>query len=154
MGKRSDNDFVSKALSEGLSKIIEEHPKFRHHQQYIFEHISAKKRDELINKLVEHCGEKKLSQQNSINYVQKGLVTAVVNGDLFDERAKHVILKDGLKEANEAKFDFESHKKDYNFFKRRRESKKIEEMKSNAKNENYIDRAIQAFGDLYSLMKS
>ncbi|MDP7521185.1 MAG: hypothetical protein QF567_03040 [Candidatus Pacearchaeota archaeon] len=140
-GKRkkgvNESDIINSAIQEGISEIIEHHPKFKENQEYIARHIDNKRLNKKVGEIYKNIekNQEQLSHEERITYLYKELTNYVASGSAFDDLGKEVILKKGLEEKAKSGF--------FRGFGARRE----------LKGEKYLDNVVESFQDLYALFK-
>jgi len=127
------NNIINSAIEEGISAIMEHHPRFKENQEYILRHIDRKKLSKRVGEIYEKMG---APNEEKLKYLYEEITNYVASGGAFDEAGKEVILKSGLEEKARSGF-FKG------FFARRKLA-----------GEKYLDNIVTSFQDLYSLLKS
>ncbi|MEK6897923.1 MAG: hypothetical protein AABX28_01035 [Nanoarchaeota archaeon] len=138
--KINPDNIINSAIQEGISAIVEHHPRFAEFQSYIAKHIDRKKLRGKINEIYEGIESEDLSDEQKARCVHKEIADYIATGAAFDETGQKVILRKGLEEKAKKEGIL-------NFFSRRRARQGLE-------GEKYLDNTLGAFQDLYDLFKS
>jgi len=139
----SSKRLIDGAIEEGMDAILKHHPKFRGAVEYIEKHIDKKRLAHGISEIQRYIAEKgeNWNEEQRAEFMYKNLANYVASGGAFDDSAKEVILKGSLEEkANETKPGW--------FGLRKRQ------LQREVEGEKCLDKVTDAFGDVYSLMKS
>ncbi len=138
------NEIINSAISEGIGEIMENHPQFKQHQEYILRHLDYNKLNEKIEDVYEHIEKKgkRWPDEKKAEYLHKEISDYVATGAVFDEAGKEIILKGSLEEKAKSGslFDILS--------LRRRKAR------NNLEGEKYLNDTLRAFQDLYTLFKT
>ncbi|MFH1503143.1 MAG: hypothetical protein ABIE36_00605 [Candidatus Diapherotrites archaeon] len=133
--KRQETNQLNGAVQSGIETIIENHPRFANFQEFLVKHIDQRKIQEKYFELYEEALKKGLDKEKGEDYIYNGITNYVASGDVIDEKGKEIILKNSLEEKSK------------NIFQRIFQRRKIN-------GEKYLDNAMEAFHDLYTLFKS
>lgn len=133
-------DVLNNAINEGLQMLLKMHPRLKGQESYLMQHFDQRKIQESVLRANEairkqEINGKELSDERKKELVYGSIINDVSSGRLFDDSGKEVILRKGLEERVGQGF-------------RRKDAREI------SRGENYLDKALVAFRDIYAMMKT
>lgn len=90
------NKMVSEAVGKGFSLIMQDNPILP--VDYLQRHVDQDKLNGVISTTYDGLRRQRLRPEEATRRFQYAIANAVVKGEVFDDRAKTVILREGLKE--------------------------------------------------------
>ena len=137
--KRGGIDLVSlvnSAVQEGVGAISETHPRFS--PEFLAKYLDPKKLNQYAHKVSKKAGEYQEQGRDPREVVEKAyktLAAKVASGKFFNEKGKEIVLRESWQKRSRKWFGGGT-------------AKEVLE------GENYLDKAMTSFKDLYNLMKS
>ncbi len=130
------DDIIDNAMREGLQKFLKRNPRAGRFGTYFQKHIDQKPLRKQVQELYSEAQQKNLSERETDEYVHNGIVDYVSSSDgrILDEEGRETVLRNSLKQKAEKLWSFRA-RKQYNQL-------------------TELDRTINAFGHLYSMLQS
>ncbi len=134
MGKKQTGKILNNSLKTGIENFVKKNPQFANSQEYLLKHIDKNKLQDKYNELYQEALQEKMNKKELKNHIYSNLPEYVISKESLDDKGKEIILKSGLEEKT-------------GFFNRLFPGPKI-------RGEKELNNAVEAFRDLYSLLKS
>jgi hypothetical protein len=126
---------IGSAVGEGISSITQNHPRLKGQEQFLSRYIDKKTLSQYAGKFAKKYQE--IDDKDKPRFIEdfyKNLSGYVASGEMFDEKGKKLILRDGWKKRARMPWFGRTNAKEI------------------VNGEEYLDKTIDSFRDLYDLM--
>ncbi len=150
MGKEDveSMDPVDSAVKYGIYEILKNNPVFGNNPEIINRYMDSKKLNSAIKEMSKtlntNLATRNLSDEEKISYLHKNISDYVSSGRAFTDKGQKIILKGSLEEKA----------KQGGFVREMIVNPVVNLFSKKSDGEKYLDKTMNAFHDLYTLMKS
>ena len=157
-GKKPGSDYlnfkrtlINEGIRTGLESLIKNHPELKRQGAHLINYLDSEGIDSYVTDAIEEASEEKGGklENKDISSIVKTVAKSVSNADAFDDKGKEIILRRASLEQQKGEgfFKYLSKGKVGKAFGSLGASKLL-------KQEDYVTRAAESFGEILELMKS